>query len=371
MMKGLEADLSARLRRLIAAEGPLGLERFMDEALSHPEFGYYKKSDPLGAAGDFITAPEISQMFGELVGLWCGLVWQSMGSPSPVYLVELGPGRGTLMADALRALKGIEGFSKAVRVHLVETNPVFVKSQRAALKKAGLVEPPQWHDSVSSLPEGPLLLIANEFFDALPIRQFQKTKEGWSERLVDADKDGFHFVLSAPMKRMPLVPEQFSEASDASLFEICPRGLGIAAMIGERLSAFGGAALVIDYGHEKSTLGETLQALKGHRFHPPLADPGDVDLTAHVDFQALGEAAQTGGARLCGVLSQGEFLEGMGIGLRAEKLAAKATRSQAKDIAAAHHRLVDHKAMGSLFKVCAWAHSQLSMPPVFDSLQGG
>jgi len=358
------AGLADLLRRRIALEGPLTVAQYMEACLAHPEHGYYRKRDPLGRAGDFTTVPEISQMFGELIGLWAAVVWQGMGGPRPLRLVELGPGRGTLMADALRAAAGAPGFTDAIEVHLVETSPALRERQAAAL--AG--HAPIWHDDLMSLPEGPAVVIANEFFDALPIRQFQRSPDGWHERLVDVDDDGaLRFRLSPPQLVNPLVPDSLKNAESGSVAEICPAALGVVRQLAERLHAGGGAALIIDYGHAASAAGETLQAVKDHAFHDVLAEPGDADLTAHVDFQALGETAKSTGARGYGPISQARFLQALGIRERAEALLAGATAGQAADIRAALERLTGPEAMGEMFKVLCVAAPELPPPPGFEA----
>ena len=362
--------LADHLRRRIAADGPLTVAEFMAEALGHPRHGYYTRRDPLGAAGDFITAPEISQMFGELIGLWCAVVWQDMGAPDPVVVVELGPGRGTLMADVLRAARPAPGFLDAARLHLVETSPVLRARQQAALAAAKLGAAPAWHDTLDGVPEEPMLLIANEFFDALPVRQFQRTDEGWRERRVDAGEDGgFRFVLAPPapldplaMKRLAAAPES---GVDGGVIEVCPDGLALAGAIGGRVARLGGAALILDYGPAESGAGETLQAVKDHAYHPVLEAPGEADLTAHVDFAGLAAAAMEAGAGAHGPVPQGTFLESLGIGARAEALLIGATAGQASDIHSAHRRLVDEGEMGTLFKALAVAHPEMAPPPGF------
>ena len=362
--------LADHLRRRIAACGPLTVAEFMAEALGHPRHGYYTSRDPLGAAGDFITAPEISQMFGELIGLWCADVWQDMGAPNPVVVVELGPGRGTLMADALRAVRPALGFLDAARLHLVETSPVLRARQKEALAAANLGDAPAWSDSLDGVPEGPMLLIANEFFDALPVRQFQRTDEGWRERRVDAEEDGgFRFVLTLPLPLDPLTAKRLAVAPesgvDGGVIEVCPDGLALAGAIGRRVARHSGGALILDYGHAESAAGDTLQAVKGHVYHPVLEAPGEADLTAHVDFTGLAAAAVEAGAGAFGPVPQGAFLEGLGIGARAEALLVGATAEQASDIRSAHHRLVDEAEMGTLFKVLALTHSETASPPGF------
>ena len=358
--------LADHLRRRIAADGPLTVAEFMAEALGHPRHGYYRRRDPLGAAGDFITAPEISQMFGELIGLWCAVVWQDMGAPDPVVVVELGPGRGTLMADVLRAARTAPGFLGAARPHLVETSPLLTARQKEALAAPGLGSAPAWHDSLDGVPEGPMLLIANEFFDALPVRQFQRTDEGWRERQVDAQEDGgFRFVLAPPAPLDPLAMKRLADAPDGGVVEVCPAGLALAGVIGGRVARHGAAALIVDYGPAESAAAETLQAVKGHAYHPVLEAPGEADLTAHVDFAGLAGAAIEAGAGAFGPIPQGTFLESLGLAARAEALAVGATAGQARDIRSAHRRLVDEAAMGTLFKALAVVHPDMAPPPGF------
>ncbi len=352
------SGLLDHLRSQISQTGPVTVARYMDEALVNPRWGYYRNRDPLGRGGDFITAPEMSQMFGELIGLWCAVLWQSMGQPAPLRLVELGPGRGTLMVDLLRAARSVEGFIDALDVHLVETSPVLRQCQTEALGQRAT-----WHDSFDQVPGGPLLLVANEFFDALPVRQFEKRDGAWHERLVDIDpgSGGLRFVLGSPG---PL-PEVPGNGTDGDIFEVSSTSLVITESIGARLAATGGAALVIDYGHARSGFGDTLQAVKAHEYHPALESPGEADLTAHVDFEALGQAFRQGGARTFAPLGQGAFLEGLDIGARTEMLAQAATPDQAETLQTTLSRLTAADAMGALFKVLAAVHPGLPAPPPF------
>jgi NADH dehydrogenase [ubiquinone] 1 alpha subcomplex assembly factor 7 len=353
--------LADHLRRRMALEGPLNVARYMEEALGNPRHGYYPTRDPLGSDGDFITAPEISQMFGELIGLWCAVVWQGMGGPSPLNLVELGPGRGTLMSDALRATRGVPGFAEAVRIHLVETSPALRRRQAQILGQQ-----PQWHNDLGTLPEGPMIVIANEFFDALPVRQFQRVDRGWCERLVDChpETQEFRFVLSPPAAEPPLIPASLRDAPPGAVFETCPAGVSMAHAMGAHVARWGGATLIIDYGHAESAIGETLQAVKGHAFHDVLTDPGEADLTTHVDFAMLGHAASQAGASAFGPVPQGNFLEALGMGARSQALLANATAEQAEDIRAAHRRLTHPDEMGTLFKALALTQPDL-VPPGF------
>lgn len=358
--------LTELLRRRIRLTGPITIADFMAEALGHPDHGYYMTRDPFGARGDFITAPEISQMFGELIGLWCAEVWRAGIAPRPVHLVELGPGRGTLMADALRAARMAPEFLAAASIHLVETSPVLTGMQGQAL--AG--HDAKWHAALEEVPDGPIFLIANEFFDALPIRQFERTGDGWRERMVGLDEDGETFRMGlAPggATGEALIPETVRRtAGKGEIAEVCPAGLSITRAIGERVARHGGAALIVDYGHGASATGDSLQALSDHKRHDPLQDPGEADLTAHVDFAAIAAAAREGGATTHGPIPQGEFLTRLGIETRAAQLLAKATKNQATDIETACARLIDKEQMGYLFKVMAITPQATAAPPAFE-----
>ena len=333
--------LAEQLARDIVATGPMPVAQWMARALGDPQHGYYVTRDPLGAGGDFTTAPEISQMFGELIGLWAADLWQRTGSPR-VRLVELGPGRGTLMADLWRATARVPGFHVATTLHLVETSPVLRAAQAARLPHA------HWHEALAQVPDdAPLLLIANEFFDALPVRQLLRTAAGWRERMVA--HDGTRFVTGAGTLPLDaLVPAALAEAPVGAIWESSPAGAAIAAEIGARLAAHGGAALIIDYGYTGPATGDTLQAVRAHSYVDPFADPGDVDLTAHVDFTALASAA---GVVACGPVGQGDFLHALGIGARAEALKARSDTATRAQIDAATVRLT--VTMGGLFKALA------------------
>lgn len=353
-MTALSGLISAR----IAEAGPISIAEYMAWCLGHPEFGYYMRRDPFGRQGDFVTAPEISQMFGEIVGGWIAAAWQRMGEPSPVVLAELGPGRGTLMADVLRVATRLAGFGSAMQLWLVETSPVLREAQATALAQYR----PRWADRVEELPGAPLLLIANEFFDTLPIRQFQRIDTIWRERRVGLDRGRLAFVWDAPRADTAL-DAGFPAAADGATVEINPLGAAIAGSIGTRIAQAGGAALIADYGSKGGT-GDTFQAVSGHAVADPLAEPGEADLTAHVAFDALSGAARAGGAIAHGPVAQGVFLERLGITARARQLAA-ARPSEAERIAAAHRRLTHPDEMGNLFRVLALTQ-WLGPPPGFD-----
>ncbi len=362
MADPVRGSLADYLRHCIYDQGPVSVAEYMGHALAHPRYGYYMSKNPFGTDGDFTTAPEISQIFGELIGLWCAAVWQEMGAPSSLRLVELGPGRGTLMSDVVRAGAGVPGFINAIKPYLVEISPLLRQSQKETLENARLEHSPSWCSGFAEVPDGPLVIIANEFFDALPIHQFQRTDSGWSERLIDNDPDrhgGFRFVLSRPDMKHP------ENLPVGSILETCPAGEAIISTIAERLVTFGGAALIIDYGYLQDAYGETLQAVRGHAFADPLDAPGEADLTAHVDFAALAAAAGGGGAAVHGPLPQGAFLQRLGIAERAGKLLERATAEQASDIRSAVDRLVSPEHMGSLFKVMALTSPGQASPPGF------
>jgi len=354
-MSALTGILANRIR----LGGPITVADYMAEALSHPQYGYYTTREPFGAQGDFTTAPEISQMFGELIGLWAAVTWQSLGSPDRVVLAELGPGRGTLMADLLRAAATVPPFLKAAEVWLVETSPRLRAKQRETLAGREV----HWVERFEDLPAGPIIVIANELFDALPIRQFEKQDGIWRERMVGLDGDDFVFVPGPPAE--PDLPPEVLSAADGSIVEICPQGRELAAALGRRLNRGPGAALIIDYGHALSGVGDTLQAVKRHRFHPVLEAPGTADLTAHVDFEALAAAAVP--ARAWGPVTQGDFLRALGIQSRAAMLAQSGGPKVAADIAGQLRRLIDPDEMGTLFKVLALASPMLPAPVGFVS----
>jgi len=359
------APLEAGIRARIAAQGPISVADYMALCLADPRHGYYMTRDPFGARGDFTTAPEISQMFGELIGVWMAAVWQQMGAPKGVRLVELGPGRGTLMSDALRAAKVMSGFLDAASVHLVEISPALTAKQRETLR--GAAAPVSWHASLDAVPEGPAIIVANEFFDALPVHQAVKTARGWRERRVGLDGEKLIFTPGeAAIDLDSRLPPSARDAPDGAIFEW--RDDDVARMLGKRLAQQGGAALVIDYGHAQSAAGDTLQALGRHAYADPLATPGELDLTAHVDFEALARAATSAGAAAFGPLTQGDLLRRLGIETRAGKLKAKASGDAAGRIDAALARLTGagRADMGSLFKAVALAHPALGAPPAFE-----
>lgn len=348
-MTALGDLLIARITRT----GPISLAEYMADCLMHPQYGYYATRDPFGTAGDFITAPEISQMFGELIGLALAQAWIDQGQPAQIILAELGPGRGTLMQDALRATRGVPGFHQALSVHLVETSPTLRKAQAARIAHA------TWHDSIATLPDAPLYLIANEFFDALPIRQFIRSDDGWREKMVSVSDGALTFGLSAAAP-IATVAHRLIDTTEGDLVEICPSLPAITETIGAQIEKSGGCALIIDYGDWVSQ-GDTLQALKSQSYSDPLATPGQADLTAHVDFAAIAShAAPTKYTRLT---PQGVFLERLGITARAQALGAKLTGEARAAHIAAHRRLTHPAEMGDLFKVIGLYPSTATPPP--------
>lgn len=337
----------------IAANGPMRVSDFMSDCLLHPEFGYYTTQDPFGASGDFTTAPEISQMFGELIGLSLAQSWMDQGSPTAFTLAELGPGRGTLMADILRATKGISGFHDAANIVLIEASPKLRAQQSRTL--AGY--DPQWIDSVEQLAPLPTYAVANEFFDALPIRQFFRDGIGWRERQVGISDHALIFGLGA-ISPQPALAHRTEDTKDGDMVEECTAATAIIASLGQRIKDHGGAALIIDYGDWRS-LGDTLQALKNHAPVDPLLQAGQADLTAHVDFEALANACPCAYSR---ITPQGVFLERLGITQRAQTLAQNMEADTLKAHVLAHKRLTHPDEMGNLFKVMS-LYPEQGRPP--------
>ena len=341
------------LIRRIRHEGPVSIADYMADCLLHPEHGYYTTRDPLGAQGDFTTAPEISQMFGELTGLSLAQCWLDQGAPAPFTLAEAGPGRGTLMADILRATAKVPGFHAAAHITLLEASPVLRDIQRATLG-AEIT----FTDDVHALPDQPLFLVANEFFDALPIRQFVRDGTGWRERHVGLQGDDLSFGLG-PNLPQPALSHRLADTKDGDLIEDCPGMAPVVDAIGHRINTHGGAALIFDYGDWRS-LGDTLQALAHHNATDPLAAPGQADLTAHVDFEALCAAVPCQHTK---VTPQGIFLERLGITQRAQTLAGALSGPALDNHIAAHRRLTHPAEMGNLFKVVGLYAAGHAPPP--------
>lgn len=341
------------IRGMIREDGPMPIDRYMTLCLGHPQHGYYITRDPLGRAGDFTTSPEISQIFGELLGVWVAQVWQALGSPRHFALVELGPGRGTLMADMLRVLAKVEGAAKATEVHFVETSPTLRAAQAERVPRA------TWHHTLSSLPARPTVIIANEFFDALPIRQFERRGAAVFERCIGLSGDDLEIGL------VPAPPH--IRFRGEGVFEDHSIRAAVATQMADHLSKAGGAALIIDYGHVRSALGDTLQAVIRHRHCPITEKPGEADITSHVDFEAVGRACQQGGAHIAGVMTQGDFLNAMGLEARTEVLSRTIEGEAQTQLLAASERLAHPNQMGHLFKVMAVTSAGLSPPYPFGA----
>lgn len=350
------------IRKKIETEGPIDVGTFMEMALGHPEYGYYRTRDPLGRAGDFTTAPEISQMYGELLGLWAADMWMQMGSPQRFSLIEAGPGRGTLMADAMRATRKLKGFHEAARIILVETSPVLTEKQRKTLISYDV----QWVDSlddpVVENGEGPIILLANEFLDALPLRQLQLYKDEWCERVIVNAEAGFAFDVSDQVYDSEVAAYG---AMEGAIFEISPAREAFVRNLAGLISIRGGAALLVDYGHDRAGLGETLQAIRAHRFVSVLQDVGENDVTSHVDFSALARVAKLADMYVYGPAGQGVFLESLGVKQRAEMLMWGKPPPQQKEIIEGMRRLTHPAQMGQLFRVMALCHDVNLRPAGF------
>lgn len=354
--------LKRRIIALIEAQGPLTVAQYMAIALGDPEHGYYMGRDPLGR--DFITAPEISQIFGELIGLFFVQAWEDRGRPARLNLVELGPGRGTLMADMIRAAAKLRPqFLEAAKIVLVETSPALRRAQETTLASLSA----SWVSRFDDVPdEGPLFLVANEFFDALPIRQFVKSERGWHERMVTSEGASLRFMLTPDVAPASVIPETLRDAAPGTIVELNPSATALVQDIAARIAERGGVALIIDYGHAQSAAGDTVQAMRNNAFADPLAEPGEADLTAHVDFGALAEAARDGLGHVTKISTQGRLLESLGIRTRANRLKHQNPET-ASEIQIAVDRLTDPQHMGTLFKALAVSEGKdYPTPPGFD-----
>ena len=361
--------LQRLIRQRIAEHGPISVAEYMNLCLGHPQHGYYTTRQPLGEAGDFITAPEASQMFGELLGVWAMAVWQQMGRPARLHLLELGPGRGLLMSDLLRAAASQPEFARALQVHLLEFSPTLRAAQRRQLANAPC--PVTWHETLPRALNGaPLLIIANEFFDALPVRQYERTPQGWRERLVTIDETG-SLALAPRGEPLParLVPAWAKELPPGSIIELSEERARMAHDLARLLKQAGmGAVLIIDYGHTSPGPGDTLQALHRHRQVDIFHRPGESDLTTHVDFAALAEALRKAGLRTPVPLEQGAFLLALGLRERLATLLRSADDHQAARLLRGAQRIADIEHMGSLFKVlCAHTPNMTAPPPPFST----
>ena len=335
------------IKDLIKHNGPIKVSKFMEIALYHPVYGYYVTGHPLGKTGDFVTAPEISQLFGEMLGVYSVDRWMKIGEPIKFNLVELGPGRGTLMMDLLRATKHVSGFHQAMQIHLVESNRNLIKAQKDLLKGFEVT----WHQEIYSLPKKyPLIIIANEFFDCLPINQYIKENGLWYERLVDLNNDGDLFFIKSITNEISSFNQE-----DGSVIEASPSSIKIMQHLLSLINKASGNMLIVDYGYTENPFSrkyclETLQAIKNHKFHSIFEDIGRADLTAHVNFFSLREEATKSSCKTS-MMTQGEFLQNLGINIRAEILKKKANITQKKDIEFSLKRLVSKEDMGELFKV--------------------
>ena len=350
------------LIRRIRQTGPMTVAEYMAECLQHPQHGYYTTRDPLGSKGDFTTAPEISQMFGELLGLTLAQHWISSGAPDKIILTELGPGRGTLMADILRTTRAVPGFHQAIDLHMIESSSPLRDAQQKAIHPHNAT----WHTQLSELPDGPLYLIANEFFDALPIRQFQRADDGWQERMVGQEDGSLSIGLTTDKTRPAFLEHRVDNTTKGQIVEYSAPSSALAQYIGERISACGGVALIVDYGDWRS-FGDTLQAVRNHTYDPVFANPGQADLTAHVDFEELARAATLAkNTKATKIIPQGTLLGRLGIGQRAQVLADQLDGAALENHIAAFHRLTHESEMGNLFKAIAFHHSACAAPPGFD-----
>ncbi len=353
--------LEHRIKARIRLDGPMSVFDFMGTCLGDPEHGYYMAREPFGAGGDFVTAPEVSQMFGEVIGAFLVETWERLGRPAPFQLVEFGPGRGTLMADLLRVAKRAPAFVAAARLGLVETSPRLRARQAATLAGGPLT--PTWYAAAEEIPAGPLIAVGNEFFDALPIRQFERAGGAWRERMVGLDGEG-RLVMGLGATALPGagLPERLAAAEDGAIVEVSPVGVAIMAGLARRIAAEGGVLLAIDYGYSGPAFGDTFQAVRSHTPVEALERPGEADLTAHVDFTALGAAARGAGAAVHGPVEQGDFLLSLGLAERAGRLGADKDEATRADIVGQVERLVGPDEMGSLFKVMAITRPGVALP---------
>jgi len=357
-----ETTLKDRLKRLIATTGPISVADYMAACLGDRESGYYTTREPFGREGDFITAPEVSQMFGELIGIWCVAEWDALGRPANTVLCEIGPGRGTLMSDMLRTISKLAPqMLTGLQVAMVETSARLVEKQKQKLTDTGVSI--TWFQRFADVPIGPLILISNELFDAIPFRQFVKTNGRFVERLIALDdQDQFHFVSGAGGIDAALLPKAHAQAPDGTIFEAAPARTALLQEIAQRIATTRGAALNIDYGHLQSGFGDTLQAMLKHAYDDVFAHPGEADLTSHVDFDSLEQAARASGCKT-GTMTQGEFLLAMGLLDRAGRLGSGRDAAFQEKIRQDVERLAAPDQMGTLFKVLAFSDRDTRLIP--------
>jgi SAM-dependent MidA family methyltransferase len=357
--------LGEKIKAIIRATGPISVTDYFSLCLADPEYGYYKTREPFGSSGDFVTAPEVSQLFGEMIGIFMVHSWQRHGKPSNVRLVEVGPGRGTMVADMLRVIARIApGLHETLGVHLVETSERLRDVQQRTL--ADYEGKIAWHSGFDEVPPGFTLLAANELFDAIPIRQFVRTANGFRERVIGFDIDGeLTFAAGVASLDPALLPDTVRPLPLGTTFEIAPARQAVMTMICDRLAACGGTAVIIDYGHMITAFGDTLQAVRMHEYDPPLEHPGEADLTSHVDFQHLAETARASGVHINGCAHQGDFLIGLGLMERAAALGRDQDDLVQQNIQAAVDRLAGagEGKMGELFKVLAISSPAIDLMP--------
>lgn len=367
----MSAPLEKKIRDLISQTGPISVADYFAMCLADPEYGYYITKDPFGVAGDFTTAPEISQLFGEMIGVYLVQSWQTQAPDGPVRIIEIGPGRGTLMADALRVMGKIAPvLLEQATIHMVETSPKLREIQKETLAKYD--NKISWHNSFEDVPSGFFLLAANELFDAIPLRQFVKTDLGFRERTVTINaSDELTFSVGVAGIDTDLLPSNHKDQPFGTIFEIAPARVNVMTTIATRLAKEGGSALIIDYGYLATGFGDTLQAIHKHEFDPPLANPGQADLTSHVDFEMLLRAAHAAGAHIHGVMYQGDFLVGLGLLQRAGMLGQDKDHETQQDIRSAVERLVGEGSgnMGELFKVLAISGQALKLAPFIPQVE--
>ncbi len=361
----MSTPLGEKIRSLITANGPISVTDYFSLCLADPQYGYYKTREPFGAAGDFTTAPEISQLFGEIIGIFLVQAWMRHGEPNPVHIAEIGPGRGTMMSDILRVISKLSpALYDAAGFHLIETSERLqkVQSQTLVAHKYKIT----WHESFDTLPEGFLLLAANELFDAIPIRQFVKTPQGFRERLIGLDANGGLTFAAGPATIDPdVLPKASRDVAPGTIFEIAPARDAVMATLASRIRAGGGTALIIDYGHLTTGYGDTLQAVRDHQFDPPLKHPGEADITSHVDFEQLARRAAAEGLQINGLTYQGDFLLGLGLIERASSLGSGKDTITQEGIRLDVERLAGNGEgkMGELFKVLAVSSPAVALPP--------
>jgi SAM-dependent MidA family methyltransferase len=354
-----ELTLAQQIDTQIRTTGPMSLATYMALCLTHPRDGHYAVGRPIGADGDFITAPEVSQMFGELIGFFFVNLWQQMGQPTSFTLLELGPGRGTLMQDALRAASRADGFENALHLQLFDSS----KALRAEQEKRLGSYSPYWASELDAVSDDPLFVVANEFFDALPIKQFVKTDDGWHERLVGLHEGQRAFGLSPTPIADSAAPPEVHGAFAGEVLELSSAAVDTMQRLARKVAVQGGAILALDYGYDRTQTGETLQAVKSHAFADLLETPGEADISAHVNFGVLAEAAKATGLAVSPLAPQGEWLLKLGLGERAKAL-ARSNPSEAGNIARAVERLTSPRQMGALFKALC-AHSPGLRPAGF------